>query len=289
MASTLTRADLRKSIRQDLAQWPVTGKLKVAIPATLRSVELLEDDDLGFAGPKSMLEIDSEVLQVVSKPEEATSLRVIRGYAGTTAALHVIDSDVKIYPSWGWTDVELNRLLDDAIRWLKPHAWTLARSADFTWSGDTREVATPAAASINYPTGNQLHRLQWKDDQGRYHDFFGWQLQGGNVRFRNLASTARTLRAIYLQYQAVLSSDTTALDNDDFSEAITKYTCHLAINALKSNRVRFAEYAASLNDRASTPDELVRMGFDFKNQAVVARDEKSPPKPPTQASTYREL
>lgn len=236
-----------------------------------------------------MLEIDSEILRVIDQPEEATSVRVQRGYAGTTAAIHLKDRTVSIYPSWGWTDTELNRLLNDAIRWLKPHAWIIARSADFTWSGDTREVATPAAAGINYPTGNALHKLQWKDDQGRYHDFYGWQLQGGNLRFRNLAATARTLRGVYLQFQAVLSDDTTALDNDDFAEAIVKYTCFLAFNTLKANRVRFAEYAASLNDRASTPDELIRMGFDFKNQAIVARDEKSAPRPPTQASTFREL
>lgn len=285
----VTRSDLRNSIRQDLAQWPVSGALKNAISATSRSLELQDDLDLGVAGPGSMLEIESEVLKVIDQPQDSSALRLMRGYAATTAAAHVQTVAVKIYPSWGWTDVELNRLLDDAVRWLKPHAWTIARSADFTWSASTREVQTPAAAGINYPTGNAMYKLQWKDDQGRYHDFFGWQLQGDYLRFRNEASSARTLRAVYLKFQAVLTDDSTALDNDDFSEALTKYTAHLAINALKANRVRFAEYAAALNDRASTPDELIRMGFDFKNQAVVARDEKSPPRPPTQASTMREL
>lgn len=289
MSATVTRSNLRDAIRQDLAYWPVVGKLKEAIVAGARNLRLEDDMDKEFCQSKSYLEIDSEILQVVDLPENVESVRVLRGVIGTTSAAHISGSDVKIYHSWGWTDIELNRLLDDAIRWLKPHSWTIGRSADFTWSGDTREVTLPSAAGISYPDGNRLHKLQWKDDQGRYHDFFGWQQQGDRLRMRNLAGTGRTLRAIYLKFQGVLSADSSALDNDDFKEAITKYAVHLAFNALKANRVRYAEYSAALNDRASTPDELIRLAFDFKNQAVLVRDEKSCPAPPTQASTMREL
>ena len=112
-----------------------------------------------------------------------------------------------------------------------------------------------------------------------YHGFNGWQLVGSKLRFEKLASKARTLRAVYTSFQANLSDDATVLDRDDFREAIVKYAVHLALNSLKINRVRYHEYAAALNDRASTPDELIRLAYDIKNQAILCREEKAYPRP----------
>ena len=108
----------------------------------------------------------------------------------------------------------------------------------------------------------------------------------GTLHFREQAAADRTLRAVEQRFQANITEDSTALDNDDFEQAIVLYACHLAMNSLKTNRVRFAEYATALNDRTSTPDELIRMAFDFKNQAVLAREEAFRQLPPGFAKTY---
>lgn len=287
MSATVTRADLRISIRQDLASWPVPTFLEKGIDDKARQIELADEIDKDYCGPKCLLEVGSEVLRVVDQPEDAQAVRVHRGWAGSTAAAHNTNEPVRVHPSWGWTDLELNRLLDQAVRWLKPHAWTLQRSSTFTWAAGAREATPPAAAGISYPDGNLLLKLEHLDSDSVYKEFSGWIPQGDIVRMRDNAGQARTLRATYAKFQAILSSDASTLDNDDFAEAVVKYTVHLALNSLKSNRVRFAEYAAALNDRASTPDELIRVAFDFKNQAVLCRDEKSAPRPAGLASTWR--
>lgn len=288
----ITRADLRADIRSDLRCWADVGVLAKAVGKTEGQIELTDDIGLDFVAGKCLIEIDSEVMLAVDKPSNTNVIRVQRAYMGTSRAEHAADAVVNIFQPWGWTDHEINnRILPVAIKWLKPHAWILARTSSLTWGTQLNDYTTSLSSyGISYPDGNILYKLQWLETgTSRWNDFYGWQLQGDQIRFRDRASQDRTFRAIYFKYQANLTDDTTALDNDDFREAIGKYGVWLALNGLKANRARFTEYAAALNDRASTPDELIRTAFDFKNQAVVCRDDKSSAKPPTQASTMRSL
>lgn len=289
----ITRADLRADIRSDLRCWPDTGTLALAIGKNDSQIQLTDDMAGDYVAGKCLIEIDSEVMCVIDKPEEGSNVvRVQRGYMGSSRADHAAGAAVNIFPPWGWTDHEINnRILPVAIKWLKPHAWILARTSTLTWGTQLNDYTTSLSTyDISYPDGNILYKLQWLETgTSRWHDFYGWQIQGSQIRFRNEASQDRSFRAVYFKYQANLTDETTALDNDDFREAICKYSIWLAMNGLKANRTRYTEYAAALNDRASTPDELIRMAFDFKNQAVICRDDKSPAKPPTQASTMRTL
>ncbi len=288
----ITRADLRADVRSDLRCWPATGVLAKAVGKTEGQIELTDDLSLDFISGKCLIEIGSEVMFVVDKPVDTNVVRVLRGYMGSTKAEHAAGDEVNVFEPWGWTDFEINtRIMPVAIKWLKPHAWVLARTSTLTWSTQLNDYTTSLSSyGITYPDGNIIYKLQWLETgSSRWNDFYGWQLQGDQIRFRDRASQDRSFRIVYFKYQANLSDDTTALDNDDFREAIGKYGVWLALNGLKANRSRFTEYCASLNDRASTPDELIRTAFDFKNQAVICRDDKSPAKPPTQASTMRTL
>lgn len=285
--SIVTRQTLRNSIRQDLASWPIQAPLDTAIDNKTTTITLPDDSILNFLEQKMLIEIGGEIMKVIDIPKPGSSIRVIRGYMNTTPAAAVKDTVANIYPSYGWTDAELNRLLNQAIRWLKPFAWKDAVSAAFTWSNGTTQTNAPTG--ISYPDGNQIYRLEVLDTDGNYKLFLGWMLLGSVIRFNRKSASDHTLQARIIQFQSILTDDTTTLDNDQFEEAITKYTAHLAINALKTNRVRYHDYAAALNDRASTPDELVRVAFDLKNQAIVSREENAYPRPAGFGKTYREI
>ena len=84
-----------------------------------------------------------------------------------------------------------------------------------------------------------------------------------------------------------LTSDASQLANADPVEAITYYAASNLLEQLLANRVRYVEYSAALNDRASTPDELQRQAYYFKNQAVVCKDRISRPPLSGLASTRR--
>lgn len=287
MAGTLTRKDLRLNLRQDLAMWPIPCTLAAAAQARQTQVQLADDTFKNFVEGKMLLEIDQEILRVIDIPEEGQTLRVIRGYMGTIPADHAKGATVNILPSWGWTDYELNtRILPQAVAFLHPFAWVDAVSATFVWSAGNLECAAPAG--VAYPEGDHAYRLEVQNADGTWLVFDGWHLYGSVFRFNCVANVAHNLRARVVTFQKVLADDVTPLDNDRFLEPIVKYGAHLCFNALKTNRVRYYEYAAALNDRASTPDELVRTAFDLKNQAIVSREEKGMPKPSVFGSTYRE-
>ena len=284
---TITRADLRGMLRQDLALWPVEASLQGAIDAKTDTIKLSDDLYKNYVEGKSILEIDNEILRVVDLPEENESFRVLRGYMGTVKATHLDQAKVNVLPSWGWSDFELNnRILPQAIRFLHPFAWVDIVTAPFYWAGQQQETEAPAG--ISYPDLDLPYRMENLDMDGVWKPMLGWHLYGTTFKFNRKASETHTLRARILHFQSVLTDDKTPMDDDRFAEAIVKYSVHLCLNALKANRVRYYEYAAALNDRASTPDELIRTAFDFKNQAIVQREEKGMPKPATFASTYRE-
>jgi len=287
MPGVVTLKDLIDGVRENLASFPVTGKLNGAITANAETLTLTVSQANEFIIQKGLIEIDDEVIYVVSRT--AAVITVVRGYQGSKAAAHADLAEVKIHPSWGWTDRTLRyNHIQRAIRWLGKHAWVLGVSEPFTWSSGTFDAQVPSSSLIDYPIGNEIFQLEYRDSSGNYLPFHGWQALGPYIRFKRKASQDHTLHALMYVYQPQLQTLLTPLNDDDFAEAIEMYASHLAINTLKTNRVRFAEYSASLNDRSSTPDELIRMGFDLKNQAILARDEATKPKYPTYLKTYRD-
>ena len=57
------------------------------------------------------------------------------------------------------------------------------------------------------------------------------------------------------------------------------YSCKKAFESLLGNRTRYHAYAATLNDRASSPDELVRSIFYYFNQATLLKNKAKIPLP----------
>lgn len=288
MAGTITRKILFEMTRVHLHQWPEEIPIASAIQATATNIELTDTVYKDLLHPKAILQVDNEVMRVLDVPEDGLNVRVLRGYMGTTRMTHAVESVVKVLPSWGWTDHEfLTYHLPLALKFLKPYFWTLVTSDTFTWAGSSYTATVPATSGISYPDGNHLVRLLYSDGQD-YRPFTAWRLLGNTLNFREKSGSSITLKAEYAKFQGALSAETSTLDLDDCAEPLALYMASLALNALKSNRIRYAEYSASLNDRASTADELIRMGYDLRNQAIVAAELRGRVLPGEYISTYRD-
>lgn len=288
MAGTITRKILFEMTRVHLHQWAEEIPLADAIQPAATTILLTDTVYKELLHPKAILQIDNEVMRVLDVPEDTLNVRVLRGYMGTTKALHPVESVVKIFPSWGWTDHEfLNYHLPLALKFIKPYFWTMATSDTFTWSSTSYTATLPSGSGISYPDGNHLVRLLYSNGTN-YRPFSTYRLLGSTLNFREPAGSSLTLKAEYAKFQGALTAETTVLDLDDAAEPLALYMASLALNALKSNRIRYAEYSASLNDRASTADELIRMGYDLRNQAIVAAEQRGRVLPGEYISTYRD-
>lgn len=289
MSSTITRTELVHRVRYHLSAWPETLALPIAMNAQSNVLAFDDTMFLEFVHPKAIIQIDNELMRVVDNPEGSTNLRVLRGYMGTTAASHAVEATIYIHPSWGWSDYEIiNYHLKDAAKFLKPWFWTYAESDTFTWPASSYVATAPASSGISFPDGNAIHRLRYLDSAGNYRPMSSWRILGTELSFKTYPAAATTLKANYLKFVGVPASDSTTLDLDDAAEPMSLYAASLMLNSLKTNRVRFAEYSASLNDRASTADELVRIAYDLRNQAIVAREERGRQPPGDFISTFRD-
>lgn len=271
------RSDLRTAIRDLLNAWPeLTTTLSAAITTTTATSATLTSGT-GLSD-RMLLEIGTEILQVRAF-SSGTISEMTRGQRGSTAATHLNGAAVKGYPFWGWTDAHLNRLIDRAILWLgEGMVWTLVPRTN-TWLANYREFGLPTGTV--YPTGNIVKKLEaWNEatgPSGDYVEILGWRHQGDRI-ILNQHLTEDTAVRIWIQTkQAQLTSDGTDLDEDKYLEPLAQYCAGRALDELVANRSRFYEYSASLNDRASTPDELQRQSYYFFNQANLIRDAMSRP------------
>jgi hypothetical protein len=271
------RSDIRTGLRDKLSAWPALtttlaggGVTSSATTGTLTSGTGLE--------PRMLLEIESEILQVQAYSGASIS-EMTRGQRGSTAAAHSAGVAVVGYPHWGWTNAHLNRQINKAINWLgEGMVWTLSPRTN-TWLGGFKEFGLPAG--IVYPTGNIVKKIElWDEDLGEdgdWREILGWRHQGDRIILNSQLAEDMDVRLWIQQKQAELSDDTTALDDAKFQEAIESYAVSRCLDELLANRTRFYEYSASLNDRASSPDELQRSAYYYFNQAVILRNEFSRP------------
>lgn len=287
MATPENRADLRNKIRARLSAWPDdVGALSAAsITATVANLTLVAALDIS---EKALLQIDDEVIRVRTYVADGTAIAsVMRGDRGSTAATHNASAVVTVYPFWGWTDFDINRAIEEAIDWLWPDVWVL-KTLTNTILADNTDFGLPAGTI--YPNGEIVKRVELLDETvtpNVYREILGWKHVGDRLILTRPTTQDYTARLWVMGKHARLSSDATQLTNTDPVEAIVYYAASNLLEQLLANRVRYVEYSASLNDRASTPDELQRQAYYFKNQAVVAKDRISRPALSGLASTRR--
>lgn len=284
MATPENRADLRNLIRARLSAWvDDQGTLGAAISTTTAtSLTLAAALDIS---EKALLQIDDEVIRVRTYVAAGTSVgSVIRGDRGSTAATHSNGATVKVFPFWGWTDFCINREIDLALDWLYPEVWYLQTVTSTLLSGYT-DFGLPSGCI--YPTGKIVKRVEFLDTNSVYREILGWKHVNDRLILSKKTTKDYDARLWIQGKHARMTSDSTQLTNQDPVEAIVLRACAGLLEQLLANRVRYVEYSAALNDRASTPDELQRQAYYFKNQAVVEKDRVSRPPLSGLASTRR--
>ncbi len=283
-----TLKDLIDAVRDHLHAWPLSAVLSGAIDAVTNTLTIATGISEDFTGRGAFIEVGDEVM-LVTDIISPTVYTVVRGYQGSTAAAHANAAPVSIHPAWSWTDRTIRfQYIKSAIRWLKPSAWVTGVSETFTIKAGDFDVQLPTSSLSNYPHGNHVLQMEYQiPGTTRFIPFYGWKQLGAFIQFGKEFSQDRPVHAILQVFQPQLQELLTPLDNDDFEEAIGLYAAHLAYNSFKSNRARYTEYSAAVHDRASSLDELIRQGFDLKNQAILSREENFRPPPPTYVSTYR--
>jgi hypothetical protein len=287
MAYPANRVDLRNKIRSRLSAWVDDSgiSLNAIASATAQGIVF----NTGVSGSqgldiseKALIQIDNEVIRVRVKDSlgaGSTALSIsscIRGDRGSTAATHLAGAAVNVYPFWGWTDFDINREIAAAIAWLWPDYWTLLTLTNTFEAGQT-DFGLPVGCV--YPQGNIVKRVELIDPRipvgangPVYKEILGWKHVGDRLILSLWTRTAYQARIWIQAAQPDLTTDTQQLASDDPMEAIAYYAASNLLEQMLANRTRYVEYSAALNDRASTPDELQRNAYYFKNQAVVARD-----------------
>src|SRR3990167_6295317 len=236
MATPNNRTDLRNKVRARLSAWPDdVGAISAAsISATVTSLTLAASLDIS---EKALLQIDTEVIRVRTYVAGGTAVAsIIRGDRGSTAATHVADSVVTVYPFWGWTDFDINRELEAAIDWLWPDVWVLSPKTN-TLLSDNTEFGLPSGTF--YPNGEIVKRVELLDTDvtpNVYREILGWKHAGDRLILSKPTSKDYTARIWVMSKHARLATDSAQLDNDDPSEAIVYYAASNLLEQLLANR-----------------------------------------------------
>ena len=266
------RSDIRTNVRDKLSAWPeLVTTVTEDVDATETAIDLTAVS--GISG-QWLLECESEVMTVRSIASLVATVE--RGSRGTNAATHANATAIKAYPKWGWTDAHLNRAINKAIAWLgEGGVWTLVPRTNTFLSG-YKEFGLPSG--VSYPNGNHVKKLEVLQSDDSYKETLAWRHLGDRIIITSGALTDDIdVRMWIQQAQPQLSSDGTNLDADKYLEVIEMYVAGRMLEELVGNRTRYTDYSATLNDRASSLDELQRQAYFFSNQAVILRNEMSRP------------
>jgi hypothetical protein len=276
------RPDIRREIRRKLQAWP--DQVTTISADQVVASDSLEVQDAQAIKARSIIEVGSEIERVRSKA--GNILTVLRGDQLTTLALHAAGARVQSFPFWGWTDLEVNDKINTAIRWLFPAVYRVFFYEN-TALANMKEFGVPPGAIS--PTDELIRRVELRDSStpAQWIPIYNWTHIGDRLLFGKPLDQDRRIRLTVQGKVRELATDVNPLDRDDPFDAIVKYATAECLDALLGNRTKYVEYSASLNDRASTPDELQRQAYHFRNQADVEKERVSRAPIPGFASTYR--
>lgn len=280
----LTRNEIKDSIRHKLSAWPkVATTLNGAISATATSIVLSDSGTSVASG--SLVEIDNETMLV--KTQSANTLTVARGFHRTTKATHADTVDVNIYEPYGWTNNQLNLAINRAVEWLSTDPnplWSFkfySGSGANAWPSDTYELDIGNSIADWPNKGGYVLKLEFQTDDSptKWENMSNFIQRKSIIRIAKYFSAARTFRVHLARFQPALTSDSDQLDVAAFETPAILYSCYWLLKDLQGSRAKFIEYSASLNERASTMDELLRIVYDFRNQASLEKRDAHQPMP----------
>ena len=278
-----TRTDCRNEVRGNLTSWPIRSTtLNGAITAAATTFVATSASGIGA---NLLIEIDTETVLVLSV--SGTTITILRGYHGTTAASHLDAATVNVYEPQGWTNNQINKALTKGIMYLRtaPYPLWTQEHYTFTWPANTPSVDIGSGVSM-WPRGvgatGVVTRVAVKTSESpaAFEPFDNWQ-QRKSVIFKGkpFFSENKTVRLEIAEFQSDFASDSSSLNSDDYLLPTAFYATYWLLKGLHNSRVNYVKYSASLNERASTPDELLRTAFDSKNAADLARRDAYQPLP----------
>lgn len=266
---TINRETIREELRFMLRAWDEYDQINYASGYSASDTSIVVDNGDLFK-KNDIIEIGSEVLRVTAV--STNTLTVRRGYMGSTAAT-IADNAVVWRRTHGWTDFELNTLINAEVNKLKPDIYYEATDSTSEETNSTRRYEIPSgiddlvAIYFNYTSDDDDTTERWvliKD----------WYEENGYVFFGFTPSTGLPIKFVGKKWQAELTADDTTWNlHDKAKDAVVHLAAACAIASYCARRSRYTKYATVMNERASNVDELMRTAYFFRQEGEKLKSE----------------
>jgi hypothetical protein len=143
-----TVAQVLNRTHRQLLSGVVEERNRLAVAVNTTATTFVMSYDLGGIRPGAVIEIGSEQMYVWDSTEANKNVTVERGFNGTTAVSHTINSVITVNPRFPRAML-LESLNDELADLSSPmHGLFAVRTLDITYNGSDRQINLPAIADI---------------------------------------------------------------------------------------------------------------------------------------------
>jgi hypothetical protein len=216
---------------------------------------LASGDNIG----KGILEIDDELIHIDSVDRSDRSAVISpfgRGYRGTTAAAHTVNTKVTFAPSF--PRISVKRAINDTLRAVYPNVYGVA-SHTFTFNASQNTYSLPVAAetvlAVSWdsigPSGEWIPIRRWRHDpMAATVDYSN----GNTITLNEAIVPGRTVQVVYAKTPTPLSADadvfTTTTGLEESSRDLIVYgASYRMASFLDPGRLTFTSPEADQNDQ----------------------------------------
>jgi hypothetical protein len=237
------------TLRQDR-----TTYLTATIDDNDLSLALASGDNIG----KGVLEIDDELIHVDSADRSDRSAVISpfgRGYRGTTAAAHTLNTKVTFAPSF--PKISIKRAINDTIRAIYPNVYGVA-STTFTYNPSVTTYSLPADAetvlAVSWdtigPSNEWLPIRRWRHDPTSN---VGEYATGNAISIYESIVPGRTINVVYAKTPTTLANAndvfTTVTGLEETSRDLIIYgAAYRMVSFIDPGRLSFTSPEADAND-----------------------------------------
>lgn len=279
MSTTL--ANVRQRVRHVLHDYPNLDTTDGQITAT--ATTLIVDNVARFS-PGNIIQIGTEVLKVESLVVGTRTLTIQRGYMASTAAIHTDASVVYIFNRGGFTDLELNQYINDGIDGIIPELYYITNQAVAAVSSTAVSIDVSSYLTTA-PFSTRLLQIWWRkasQTTDEYKPFRDWTLMKDRVYLSAPFGESVDLILVLQKYETRKTADADVfLIVDEAIEAVVLFAVAKAYRILLSDRNKFTEYSAVVDERAGSPTDIINMARDMERRAYSIKRQHSRTAPVT--------
>ena len=232
-----------------------TTYLTAAIDNNDLSMSLASGDNIG----KGILEIDDELIHIDSVDRSDRSAVISpfgRGYRGTTAAAHTLNTKVTFAPSF--PRISVKRAINDTLRAVYPRVYGVANTT-FTFNASQNTYSLPEAAetvlAVSWdaigPSGEWIPIRRWRHDpMAAVADY----TNSNSITLNEGVLPGRTVQVVYAKTPTALSANadvfTTVTGLEESSRDLIVYgASYRMASFLDPGRLTFTSPEADANDQ----------------------------------------